>query len=510
MSTKNVRHRILVLGFVGIAVWMGVARIVSAATPSRPRPNIVVVLIDDLGWGDFSCFGNDAAQTPHIDRLAAEGLRFEQFYVNSPICSPSRVAISTGQYPTRWRITSFLNNRNANQQRGMAQWLDPAAPILARFLQQNGYATGHFGKWHLGGQRDVGDAPLIGQYGFDQSLTNFEGLGPRILPLLDAYDGKAAERYSLGSDSLASGPIDWQKRDRVTASYAEAAIRFIDGAQANNRPFYINLWPDDVHSPFFPPANRRGDSSKRDLYLGVLQTMDEQLGRLFDRIRNDASLRVNTLLIVCSDNGPEDGAGSAGPFRGTKATLFEGGIRSPLVVWGPGLVARERSGSTNTASVFSAMDLVPSLLKIAGVGAPGGVEFDGEPLPNVLLGASDTSRRKPLFFRRPPDRPNHPREGDLPDLAVRDGKWKLLCEFDGTKPALYDLESDGAETSNVAEAHPEIVERLTAAVLEWHRAMPAGEGESEVRIGKAARQKRQNRQVKTVEAVEPPAISTSP
>ena len=135
-------------------------------------------MIDDLGWGDFSCFGNRRIQTPNIDRLAAEGLRFEQFYINSPVCSPTRTAISTGQYPQRWRITSYLASRQLNDDRGMAQWLDPSAPMLARMLQTAGYATGHFGKWHLGGQRDVGEAPLISEYGFDESLTQFEGLGP--------------------------------------------------------------------------------------------------------------------------------------------------------------------------------------------------------------------------------------------------------------------------------------------------------------------------------------------
>src|SRR5690606_34010409 len=129
----------------------------SFATPTRP--NIIMIFIDDLGWGDFSCFGNTEAKTPNIDRLVAEGIRFEQFYVNSSICSPSRCALTTGQYPQRWRITSFLNNRADNNRRGMAQWLDPQAPTLARFLQRAGYATGHFGKWHLGGQRDVADAP---------------------------------------------------------------------------------------------------------------------------------------------------------------------------------------------------------------------------------------------------------------------------------------------------------------------------------------------------------------
>ncbi len=462
-----------------------------AAAASQPvQPNIVLVFIDDLGWGDLSCFGSDEAQTPNIDRLAAEGLRFEQFYVNSPICSPSRTAISTGQYPQRWRIGSYLADRALNARRGVAQWLTPKAPMLARFFHRNGYATGHFGKWHLGGQRDVGEAPLISRYGFDESLTNFEGLGPRVLPLLDAYDGKPSRRHALGSDRLAKGSIQWEQRDQVTASFVSAAIEFIDRAQSKNQSFYINVWPDDVHSPFFPPKSRRGDGSKRQLYLGVLETMDEQLGPLFERIRGDRSLRDRTLILVCSDNGPEEGAGSAGPFRGTKAMLYEGGIRSPLVAWGPGFIERNRIGLVNDASFFSAMDIVPSLLEIAGVSIPSDIEFDGESLPDVLLGRSSASRQEPLFFRRPPDRASHPREGDLPDLAVRDGQWKLLCEYDGSRPQLYNLETDRGETTNLAADHPQIVERLATAAVDWHRSMPADKGATYVPSDNAGRKKR--------------------
>ena len=151
------------------------------SSPNGP-PNILFVLIDDMGYRDLSCFGGKRVKTPEIDRLAAEGMRFNQFYVGSPICSPSRVALMTGQYPNRWRITSYLDNRKANARRGMNNWLAPEAPSLARHLQQAGYHTAHVGKWHMGGQRDVGDAPLISAYGFDTSLTNFEGLGPRLLP----------------------------------------------------------------------------------------------------------------------------------------------------------------------------------------------------------------------------------------------------------------------------------------------------------------------------------------
>ena len=190
------------------------------------RPNVVLVFIDDMGWGDFSCFGNQAAQTPNIDRMASEGIRFEQFYVNSPICSPSRTAISTGQYPQRWKITSFLNNRQNNQDRGMAQWLDTDAPMLARSLQQAGYATGHFGKWHMGGQRDVDDAPPITAYGFDKSLTNFEGMGPKLLPLTLKPGWEKPGKIWQDAERLGEG-YRWMLRSEITSGFIDEAIPFL-------------------------------------------------------------------------------------------------------------------------------------------------------------------------------------------------------------------------------------------------------------------------------------------
>jgi uncharacterized sulfatase len=324
----------------------------------------------------------------------------------------------------------------------------------------------------------VGEAPLIGEYGFDASLTNFEGLGPRVLPLLDAYDGQPPKRYALGSDTLGRGPITWEDRSEVTASFVSAALEFIERATADDMPFYVNLWPDDVHSPFFPPKPRRGDGEKHSLYLGVLDTMDEQLGVLYDHVRDREELRDNTLILVCSDNGPEPGAGSAGPFRGTKAMLYEGGIRSPLVAWGPGLVESTRAGTANRASVFAAIDLVPTLLAVAGVEAPADVRFDGQALPDVLLGRSEVSRDEPLFFRRPPDREEYRGVSGLPDLAVREGRWKLLCEYDGSGPQLYDLDTDPGETANLSSRHPDVARRLTRAVLAWHESLPPDEGET--------------------------------
>jgi len=442
------------------------------------RPNIVLVFIDDMGWGDFSCFGNQAVETQNIDRLATEGIRFEQFYVNSPICSPSRVAISTGQYPQRWKITSYLAHRRMNKDRGMAQWLHPQAPMLARSLHDAGYATGHFGKWHMGGQRDVGEAPLITKYGFDKSLTNFEGLGPRVLAYKDAYDGSPVGLHTLGSDKLGRGEITYRDRSLVTESFTSAALEFVKKAEAKQQPFYVNVWPDDVHSPFFPPKARRGDGSKRKLYHGVLDTMDEQLGVLFDYIRDNERLRSNTLILVCSDNGPEQGAGSAGHLRGFKTHLYEGGIRSSLIVWGPGLLRSSSAGSANRDSVFSAIDLVPSLLTIAKVKVEPlqKTKYDGEDLSQVLLGQSNASRKQPIFFRRPPDRDSFYGVDDLPDLAVRAGNWKLLCEYEGSDSSLYDLKQDAAESHDLASEHPDVVQRLKDQLMAWHASMPSDNG----------------------------------
>lgn len=439
------------------------------------KTNFIVVLIDDMGWSDLSCFGNESVETENIDRLAKEGIRFTNFYVNSPICSPSRTAFTTGQYPHRWRVTSYLSNRKENVRRGIANWLEPSAPTVAKTLKNAGYATGHFGKWHMGGQRDVGEAPLISEYGFDESLTNFEGLGPRLLPLCDAHDGKPPKKHALGSDNLGNGPITWMDREKITEGFVDHAIKFIEQSQRAGRPFYVNVWPDDVHSPFYPPEALRGDESKRTLYHGVLKNMDQQLGKLFDFVRSSDELRENTLILLCSDNGPEPGAGSALPLRGHKTNLYEGGIRSPLIVWGPAFIEDSKRGVTNSENYFCALDIARSLAVIAGVNVGGDSVLDGEDVSATLLGLQRRSRTSPIYWRRPPDRPGTNRE-DYPDLAMRDGKWKLLCEYDGSDPQLYDLETDASETKNLAGLQTPLVSRMVAKVTEWDQSLPADRG----------------------------------
>ena len=455
---------------------------------AKDRPNIILVLIDDMGWEDFACFGSPESKTPNIDRMAAEGIRFEQFYVNSPICSPSRTAISTGQYPQRWGINSYLAHRSENEARGVSNWLDPKAPMLARYLHEAGYATGHFGKWHMGGQRDVDDAPPITAYGFDESLTNFEGMGPKLLPMTLKPGQTEPGKIWADAERLGEG-ARWMLRSKITGGFVDAALPFIDKAVVAEKPFYINLWPDDVHGPYWPSVENWGDGEKRTLYLAVLEEMDRQLGVLFDRVREDPALRDNTLFLICSDNGPEAHVGSAGKFRGYKTYLYEGGVRSPLVVWAPGLMSEEAKGTVNQESVFAAFDLAPSLLEIAGVGVPKEAHFDGEPLPDVVLGKSTASRGTPIFFRRPPDRNAFYDDDELPDLAMREGKWKLVCEYDGSIAELYDLSEDPSEAHNVASDHFELVQDMTKAVVAWHASMPPDNGATYVLPKKAGQGK---------------------
>lgn len=460
-SRQNLLIAVILMAFT-LSAWN--------ASAGETKPNVILLFIDDMGWADFSCFGNTNATTPNVDRMAAEGIAFESFYVNSPICSPSRVAISTGTYPQRWKISSYLADRASNKSRGLANWLDPKAPMLARSLKQAGYATGHFGKWHMGGQRDVNDAPAIMEYGFDESLTNFEGMGAKLLPTTIDKDGKKGR---IWGDAVRLGePVTWMERSEITTGFIEAAIAFMKKAEAAGKPFYVNLWTDDVHSPFWPSYERiKKTNNKRELYLAVLEEMDKQFAPLFDFIRNDEKLRSNTMILVCSDNGPEPDAGRAGVLKGFKTHLYEGGIRSSLIAWAPGLMSKSAIGIRNKDSVFSAMDLTPSLLKLTGAQSPANANYDGEVLLDVLLGRSNESRKSPIYFSRPPDRKNYYGFKNLPDLAVRHEKWKLLCDYDGSRPELYDLSLDPSESKNLVDNQSDLAKNLVDKVVKWHKSI---------------------------------------
>ena len=206
------------------------------------KPNIILIYIDDMGFADLKCFGGPY-QTPNIDQLAKEGIRFSQYYSACPISSPSRVAVTTGMYPARWGINTFLQTKSGNANAEQNDFLNSAAPSLARSLKQNGYATAHFGKWHMGGGRDVYNAPAITSYGFDEFSSTWESPDP---------DPKLTSTNWIWADS------DEVKRWDRTAYFVDKTLDFLS-RNKGNKPCYINLWPDDVHTPFVFDADGEGN-----------------------------------------------------------------------------------------------------------------------------------------------------------------------------------------------------------------------------------------------------------
>jgi arylsulfatase A-like enzyme len=421
--------------------------------PAAERPNIVFVLADDMGLGDVGCYGGTVAPTPNIDRLAKEGTRFTQFYSASPICSPSRCGLITGQFPAAWNVTSFMQTRAGNRACEQVDFLDSRAPSLPRVLLVAGYATAHIGKWHLGGGRDVVDPPKFASYGYLVGLGTYESPEPAAaLGLKTTPWGKERE------------PQQVPRHDR-TRWMVDETLAFL---RANpDKPCFVNLWLDDTHTPWIPekPAERDRPNLKR-----VIIEMDRQIGRLMDGVPKD------TLLIFATDNGALPtfkGERNLG-LRGSKLSLYEGGIRLPFIARWPGRIPADR---VDEKTVLAAVDMMATLASssIGQAALPKNYQSDGEDLSAALLGR-ETTRAKPLFweygrndtsfkFPAPPNR--------SPNVAVREGQWKLLVNANGSGAELYDLLADPNETRSVIDEKPDVAERMKQAALEWRRELPA-------------------------------------
>lgn len=430
------------------------------------RPNILFFYADDLGYGDLHCYGHPRSLTPRLDRLAAEGTRFMQFYVSHCLCSPTRASALTGQYPSRHRIYAHLSALDSNKSRGMPDWLDVAAPMMPRSLQKAGYRTAHFGKWHLGGgsgaYRDGKlwvnhpDAPPVVDYGFDVARSDFGNSSAwRGIEPVD----KPHEIYPY---------VDKPWLTYSSQAIADAAIGFLDEhvKRSQPSPFLIHAWFKDVHTPMTPTAEMR--TAFRDLpepqqtHLAMLQFMDSQIGRVLDRLAK-LGLAENTLVLFSSDNGAALGrGGSCAPLRDFKWSLYEGGIRVPFIVRWPGRVP---AGRVDESSVLNLVDFAPTFCRLAGATMEQAERMDGFDISDAFQGR-EFIRQQPMFWHHPT------RSERTPTLAVRDGDWKLLTYPNGDRPELYDLKSDVGEAKNLAEQNPEIVARLQKRLDAWYRTLP--------------------------------------
>nr|NUR36531.1 sulfatase-like hydrolase/transferase [Sphingomonas sp.] len=443
------------------------------------RPNVLFVLIDDMGFGDLSIMGDKKVQTPNLDRLAREGVLVTHFYDAAPICSASRAGFMTGRFPASVGFVNYVSDRAYNKATGQADWLDPRLPTLAKLMRAAGYATVHIGKWHLGGGRDIGNAPWPTAYGFAESFTTFEGLGPRVLVSDEERD--LAEQ----SNKLGNGPRFWEIKTNLTRLYTDMAADFI--AQHSDKQWFVNLWLNDVHDPWAPDDHSlrevmgHGTSADDDRYLATLVKTDRTLGRLFDRLDQMGQLD-NTLIIVTSDNGPSSlqryyemgntAPGSTAALRGRKWSLYEGGIRQPLILYWRGHM---KPGTRDDTTVGEGVDLLPTIASILGVKAPDGSV--GTDLSPVLMGTPVTDRPS-LFWAygkegaaEEPPQPTQARDR-APPFAIREGNWKLLAGPHGTNPQLYDIAKDPGETDDLAAREPVQCVRLLAKLKTWMASLP--------------------------------------
>lgn len=434
------------------------------ALRSAPAPrNIVFILVDDLGWADGRVFGSRFYRTPHLDALAASGLRFTQAYAACAVCSPTRAALLTGKAPARLHLTDWIAGEAPpkNARFNLPPWQKhlPLAEItLAEALQQEGYATAHLGKWHLGG------GPFLPQFqGFDTNIAGGD-IGHPASYFWPYGASNHTHRVPGLAERGGTNGID------LTDQLTDEAVRFI--ADHRNRPFFLNLWHYAVHSPLMArpestkaaAGNPGSNGQSNAVYAAMVRRVDDSVGRILQTLR-ELNLADRTIVIFTSDNGGAVHFGSPPatsnfPLRNGKGTAYEGGLRVPLLIRAPGVTT---PGTICHQPVIS-MDFFPTLLELAGAKPHArGSAVDGVSLVPLLRGET-SSAHDALFWHYP-----HYWNGGRvsPYSVARVGDWKLIHFYETDRDELYHLASDESEFRDLAAAQPEKRRELRARLDRW-------------------------------------------
>jgi len=456
--------------------WLG-AGAAALALPGCPReplkearspPNVIFVLVDDLGWSDGGCLGSDFYETPNIDRLAREGMRFTDAYAAAAVCSPTRASILTGRYPARLGITDWIrasfqggkvppDGKNPTGYEGAAKhrllcprnalWMELDEVTIAEALKAEGYTTCHIGKWHLGF-----DDWYPQRQGFDRNLGGCDYGHPPSY-----FDPYTNEKH---------GPIPTlaprREGEYLTDREADEAVDFI--TTSKDRPFFLYLSHYAVHTPIQgrPDLVRKYEAKQRGrhknaAYAAMIESVDSCLGRVLDTLE-EQGLAGNTLVVFFSDNGGLKGVTDNAPLRSGKGFPYEGGIREPLIVRWPGVVAPGSQCQTPVISV----DFLPTLLEAAGTAPPADRVIDGVSLMPLLRGTG-TLEREALFWHFPHYRYNQ----EVPFSIVRAGDWKLIRRYEGERFELFNLREDLSESDDRSAAEPGRVAELDAMLSDW-------------------------------------------
>ncbi|HML48203.1 MAG TPA: sulfatase [Clostridia bacterium] len=440
------------------------------------KPNIVFILIDDMGWRDLSCCGSDFYETPNIDRLAREGMRFERAYAACPVCSPTRASLLTGKYPARVGVTDWIGAHTAGKliDAPYADHLPLSECSLAEALRQGGYRTWHVGKWHLG------EAPYAPEkQGFDINIGGCHWGAP--------WHGYFSPYQH---PNLPDGPEGEYLTDRITSE----AVTLIEGS--DDKPFFLNLWHYAVHTPIQAPADliakyaakakrlglvpedalQTGEAfpcaHKKHLrvtrrvvqsdpaYAAMVENLDTNVGRILEALERCGKLD-NTLILFSSDNGglsTAEGSPTCNlPLSEGKGWMYEGGVREPLLARWHGRVA---PGTISAVQVTSP-DLYPTLLEAAGLALRPDQHVDGQSFLPALQGKAYA--RAPMFWHYP----HYGNQGGTPGSSVVDGDWKLIRFWEDGADELYHLPDDPSELRDLAEQEPERVQALRALLDAW-------------------------------------------
>ncbi len=447
---------------VGLVIW-------TSDAAADDRPNIVLLLADDLGYGDLSCFGSPAVKTPHLDKLAGEGMRFSRFYSASAVCSPTRASVLTGRYPLRLGITKHFGD--------VKESLPESATTVAELLKGAGYNTAHVGKWHLGGLhvdeqgKRLDDQPGPRQHGFDYYQTQIEQQ-----PLRGRM-GRERTLYRKGGTVLLRndqrvGKDDPYYSKHLTDANGDFAVELIEKFAAEDKPFFLNVWWLVPHKPYEPAPEPYWSQTKADgisddqhCFRSMVQHMDAKVGQILDKL-DELGIAKNTLVLFTSDNGAAF-EGFIGDLKGGKTDLHEGGIRVPMLVRWPATI---KAGQTSEAFSHS-NDLLPTFCEAAGIEPPQDLSLDGLSLLPHMRGERPPSdeARGTVFWQLDLYKGiqrHYPKPKPFATEVVRQGKWKLLA-LRGTPVELFDVESDPNEQRNVIDDYPELVVSLTAQLNQW-------------------------------------------
>ena len=434
-----------------------------------PKPNIVFILIDDLGWKDLGCYGSAYYETLHCDRLAAQGMRFTNAYAACPVCSPTRASILTGKYPARLRLTDWLPGRADMPSQKLLrpkinQYLPLEETTLADALKARGYVSASIGKWHLGGE-----AYLPEKHGFDVNVGGNQWGSP------PSYFYPYKNKAGVGIPGLEEGKEGEYLTDRLT----DEAEKFID--QNRDRPFFLYFAHYAVHVPLqakkdvidrYRTKAKPGDGQNNPIYAAMVESVDDSVGRVLKKL-DDLKIADNTVVFFMSDNGglsaKEPGysdtpATSNSPLRAGKGYLYEGGVREPMMVRWPGVV---KPGGVCDVPV-SSIDFYPTILDMAGGTIDAKRIVDGVSLAPLLRQAGDW-KRDALYWHYP----HYSNQGGKPGGSVRQGDYKLIEFYEDGKLELYNLKEDIGEQNDLAEKMPDLTKELHKWLQDWRTAVDA-------------------------------------